>query len=85
MNTLTIRGVDEQALDELRKQARSAHSSVGKFVVEALRKVAFPSVPGKVREWRDLDAFFGSWSEEDAKKVMQHCGECRKIDGEVWK
>ena len=85
MSTLTIRGVDEQDLGELRKQARDAHSSVNKFVVEALRKVAFPSQPGKVREWRDLDGFFGSWSEEDAKVVMRRCGECRKIDAELWK
>ena len=85
MSTLTIRGVDEQAMDEIRKQARNAHSSVNKFVVEAIRKVAFPSVPGKVREWHDLDGFFGSWSEEDAKVVMQRCGECRKIDEEIWK
>lgn len=85
MSTLTIRGVDEQALDELRRQARNAHSSVNKLVVEALRNVAFPTVPGKVREWDDLDGFFGSWSEEDAREVMQRCGENRKIDSELWK
>jgi len=85
MSTLTIRGVDEQALDELRRQARSAHSSVNKFVVAALRKTAFPSASGKVREWDDLDGFFGSWSEEDAREVMQRCGENRKIDSELWK
>ena len=85
MSTLTIRGVDEQALDEIKRQARSAHSSVNKFVVETLRQVAFPSVPGKVREWHDLDGFLGSWSEEDAREVVQRCGECRKIDAEIWK
>ena len=85
MSTITIREVDEQDLDEIRKQARDAHSSVDKFVVAALRKVAFPSQPGKVREWRDLDGFFGSWSEGDAKDVMRRCGECRKIDAELWK
>ena len=85
MNTLTIRGVDGRALDELRRQAKRAHSSVNKFVVDALRKAAFPAEPGKVREWHDLDGFFGSWSEEDARDVMRRCGECRKIDAEVWK
>lgn len=72
-------------MDELRKQARDAHSSVNKFVVEALRKAAFPSQPGKVREWLDLDGFFGSWSEDDAKEVMRRYSECRKIDAELWK
>jgi hypothetical protein len=85
VSTLTIRGVDEQALDELRRQAGSAHSSMNKFLVEALRKVASPSVPGKVREWHDLDGFFGSWSEEDAREVMQRCGESGKVDAEIWK
>ena len=85
MNTLTIRGVDEDAIGQLKKQAKSNHSSVNKFVVEALRKVAFPGVPGKVREWHDLDGFFGSWAEEDARKVMARCGECRQIDAELWK
>jgi len=85
MSTLTIRGVDEQAFVQLKKQAQSNHSSVNKFVVEALRKIAFPGVPGKVREWHDLDGFFGSWSEKDAREVMERCGECRKIDAELWK
>ncbi len=85
MNTLTIRGVDEQALDELRRQAKRVHSSMNKFVAETLRKAAFPSAPGKVMEWHDLDGFFGSWSEEDARAVMQRCGENRKIDEELWK
>jgi len=84
MSTLTIRGVDEQALGELRKQARSNHSSVNKFVVEALRKVVFPGASGRVNEWHDLDGFFGSWSEEETKQVMERCGKCRKIDAELW-
>ncbi|MEI8139671.1 MAG: antitoxin [bacterium] len=85
MSTLTIRGVDEEAFGQLKKQAKSNHSSVNKFVVEALRKIAFPGEPGKVREWHDLDVFFGSWSEEDAREVAAHCRECRKIDEELWK
>ena len=85
MKTLTIRGIDDQALGQLKKQARSKNSSVNKFVVEALRKIAFPGVPGKPREWRDLDGFFGSWSEEEAKEIMERCRECRKVDAELWK
>ena len=85
MSTLTIRGVDEQAFEQLKKQAKSNHSSVNKWVVESLRKIAFPGVPGKVREWHDLDGFFGSWSEEDAREVVGRCRECRTIDAELWK
>lgn len=85
MSTLTIRGVDEQAMGQLKKQARSNHSSVNKFVVEAIRKVVFPNVHGQVREWHDLDGFLGSWSEEEAKQVMERCRDCRKIDPELWK
>lgn len=85
MSTLTIRGVDEQALVQIKEQAKSNHSSVNKFVVETLRKIAFPGEPGKVKEWHDLDGFFGSWSNEEAKQVMKRCGECRKIDAELWK
>lgn len=85
MSTLTIRGVDERAFEQLKKQAQSNHSSVNKFVVEALRKIAFPGTPGKVREWHDLDGFLGSWSEEDAREVMDRCRECRTIDAELWR
>ena len=84
MTTLTIRGVDEKALGELKKQARSKHSSVNRFVVDALRKIAFPGASGAVREWHDLDTFLGSWSDEDAKQLMERCSECRKIDTELW-
>ena len=85
MSTLTIRGVDEEAFGQLKKQAKNHHSSVNKFVVEALRKVAFPGEPGKVREWHDLDGFFGSWTEEETKAIMTRCSEGRKIDEELWK
>jgi hypothetical protein len=85
MKTLTIRGIDEQALGQLKKQARSRHSSVNKLVVEALQTIAFPGVPGRVREWHDLDAFFGSWSEAESKQVMESCRKGRKIDAELWK
>ena len=85
MSTLTIRGVDEQAFEQLKKLAKSNHSSVNKMVVEALRRIAFPGVSGKIREWHDLDGFFGSWSEEAAGEVMERCRECRTIDAELWK
>ena len=85
MNTLTIRGVGDRALDQLRKQAKSRHSSMNKFVVEALQKVAMPGEFGKVHEWHDLDGFFGSWSEAECNQIMERCSSCRKIDSEVWR
>jgi hypothetical protein len=85
MNTLTIRGIEDHALDQLRKQAKSKHSSVNKFVVDTLQKVAFPGEPGKVRDWHDLDAFLGSWSKEESDQIIERCGRCRKIDPELWR
>lgn len=85
MNRLTIRGVDEQAMGQLRKQAKSRHFSMNKFVVETLRKTAFPGEPGKVREWHDLDSFFGSWSKEEGNQIKERCGKLRKIDSELWR
>ena len=85
MNTLTIRGVDEQALGQLRKQAKSRHFSMNKFVLETLHKIAFPGESGKVREWHDLDSFFGSWSEEEGNQIKERCGKLRKIDSELWR
>ena len=85
MSTLTIRGVHEDAMDQLRKQARSRHSSMNKFVVDLLQKAAFPGEPGKVRECHDLDGFFGTWSEEEYHRVTEHSSGCRKIDPELWR
>ena len=85
MKTLTIRGLNEQALGRITRQAKSRHSSVNKFVVEALQKIAFPGEPGKAREWHDLDGFFGSWSEAEAKRVLERRQPCRTIDAELWK
>ena len=84
MNTLTVRGVDSNALDELRKQAKSKHSSMNKFVVETLQRTAFPGESGKKQEWHDLDNFFGSWSGADYDRIMKQCSKCRKIDSELW-
>ena len=85
MNTLTIRGVDDHALDQLRKQAKSRNSSMNKFVVETLKKIAFPGDPGKPREWHDLDGFFGSWSKAEYSEIIERCDSRKTIDPELWK
>ena len=84
MKTLTVRGVNERALDQLKKQAISRHCSVNKLVVETLRKIAFPGEAGTRREWHDLDSFLGSWSDEEYRQTIRRCGKCRKTDSELW-
>ena len=85
MNTLTIRGVDDNALDELKKQAKNSNSSVNKFIVEMLQKIAVPGKSGKIKEWDDLDGFFGTWSKDEYNRVVKSSGKCRTIDAELWK
>lgn len=85
MHTMTIRGIDEEAFEQLKKQSQNAHCSLNKYIVRTLRTVAFPGRSGQAREWHDLDGFFKSWSPKEARDVMARCAHSRKIDAELWK
>lgn len=86
MGSISIRSVDEQLADRLKQQARVSKKSVNQLVLEILKRhVGLEKEKRFTREYDDLDALFGRWSEEDFRQIQGKIDNERRIDEELWR
>ena len=85
MKTLTIRGIDPELSNSIKKLAGQKNISVNKFLIEVLKKIAGLSHNSPFKTYDDLDALAGGWTEEDEKLFLENTSHFRKIDAEMWK
>ncbi len=86
MGSVSIRGIDENLAALLKEAAAGEHKSVNQFVLEILKKqVGLEKEKRFTREWHELDALFGRWSEEEFSRIQGKINEERRIDEELWK
>ncbi len=86
MGSLSIRGVDKELADQLKKAASLEQKSVNQFVLETIkRQVGLNKEKRFTREWHDLDGLFGRWSREEFEKIQGKITNERQIDKELWK
>ena len=86
MKTLSVRGVDEELAALVKDAAAMAHKSVNAYVLDVLKKeVGARKTKRFDREWHDLDALFGRWSEGEYARVQGKIDGERQIDEELWK
>ena len=81
MHTFNIRNIDDSIYNKMKNESRQRGISINKLINEILHKVFNKN---KITEHHDLDDFFGTWSEDDYKNVMQALNDSRKIDDELW-
>ncbi len=86
MANLSLRGVDPEVLDSLKKQAVSEGSSVNavilRLIEQGVGKVA--KKPSKQR-YGDLDSLAGAWSNEEASEFAMATQSFESIDAALWK
>lgn len=86
MDSLFIRGVDEQLSALLKKEAAASHKSVNQLVLEVLRThLGLEKEKRFTREHHDLDHLFGRWSEREHNKIREKIMDERVVDEELWK
>ena len=86
MGSLSVRGVDEELADLLKKRAKESDKSVNQLVVEILRKsVGLEKEKRFTQIHTDLDDFFGAWSEEEFEEIQAKIDSERQVDDELWK
>lgn len=86
MGSISIRSVDEQLADRLKQQARVSKKSVNQLVLEILKRhVGLEKEKRFTREYDDLDALFGQWSEDDFRQIQGKIDNERRIDEELWR
>jgi hypothetical protein len=85
MKTLSLRGIDEELAENLKKTAKKTGTSLNKTVLEILRKSV--GVNPKKREvvYYDLDDLAGTWTKEDGEQFERATKQFRAIDKDMWK
>lgn len=87
MKQLTIRGLDDELADHVRRLAAEEGISLNQAVLRLLRKGA--GLDGGSRHHRDvigseLDPFIGTWSEDEELRVMDAVADFERVDESVW-
>lgn len=83
MNTITVRGVEPEISEALKRAARQRGVSVNQFVLNTLKDQL--GLGQRKTEHHDLDHFFGTWTQEEHERVMKSVRQQRRIDQELWK
>ena len=82
---MSIRGLDDQALAQLKSQAEQEGSSLNGLVLRLLQG-AGPSVSsGFLKKFDDLNALAGTWSNEEAQAIERNTAAFAEVDAALWK
>ena len=84
MSTMSIRGLDDHVLAQLKNQASQEGSSLNSLVLRLLQGAGKPVPSRALQKFDDLDALAGTWSDEDAAAFVQHTAAFSKIDKAQW-
>ena len=86
MKNISLRGLDQELAGRLQQTAKSEGKSVNQLVLETLRRhFGLDRTKRFTRVYHDLDALFGTWSDEDYETIQGRIDADRRIDAELWK
>ena len=86
MSTLSIRGLDKNLSEQLKKTAHAEQKSVNQFVIDILKQnLGLTKHKRFTQHFDDLDQLFGSWSDDSFNKIKEKIDSERQIDDELWK
>lgn len=83
MKSLTIHNIDAELAQAIEERARATGRSRSKVVKKLLRQALNLSDEGKPR--RNVSAFFGAWTKEEAEEFNQATKIFGQIDEERWR
>jgi len=83
MASMSIRGLDDQALSRLKNQAEQEGSSLNSLVLRLLQGT--DRQPGALRKFDDLDALAGTWSKQEAQAFERNTAAFSEVDASLWK
>lgn len=85
MATMSIRGLDDQALARLKSQAEQEGSSLNSLVLRLLQGTGTPAQPSALHKFADLDALAGTWSDEEAQAFRRNTAAFAEVEAALWK
>jgi hypothetical protein len=84
MPNLSIRGVEEAALQRIKSAAGQRGVSVNAYLVELIRRESGLAPTPDRRRHHDLDALAGTWSEADALAFAASQQDFSRADPALW-
>jgi len=84
MKTLTIRGIDPELANKIKKKANRSGESINKMILRLLESTLGLKEKKVFPTYDDLNHLAGTWSEEDEKEFNENIREFEKIDRELW-
>jgi len=84
VKNLTVRGIDEEMTDILKKESMKTGQSINSIILKLLREATGLTKKKRNRLFHDLDELAGTWSEEDERKFRENVKLFEKIDEEIW-
>ena len=85
MKAVTIRGIEPQVSEKLKRTAAKQGKSVNQLTVEIIEQsLGFKKEKKYSREYDDLDDLFGRWSQTEFQEIHSKIASERQIDPELW-
>ena len=86
MKTMTIRSVEPELSEQIRKAAEKEKKSINQLVIDIMKKhFGLEKEKKFTKSYSDLDHLFGKWSQEEFDYVQGKIDSERQIDRELWK
>lgn len=81
MQQITIRGIDPEIEQEIRRRAKESQKSINQIIKEIIHK-QFRPFKSPASSLRQLS---GGWTREQAVEFESAIKSCEQIDEEMWK
>jgi len=86
MKSVTIRGVEPEVAEKLKRMAAEQGKSINQLVIEFIKKnLGLLKEKEHTRKYSDLDGLFGKWTEDEFLTIQGKISQERQIDAELWK
>ena len=80
MQQITIRGLEPQIEQEIRKMAKNSHKSINQLIKEIIYKEFKRAQPPAA----SLRRLAGNWTKKEAMEFERSISTCEKIDEDIW-
>jgi len=84
MATMSVRGLNDQALAQLKSQAQQEGSSLNSLVLRLLQGTPKSTTSGGLKKYSDIDAMAGTWGAEDLAAFERNTAAFAEVDASVW-
>ncbi len=85
MTQITLRGLEPELEEEIRKMARRSGKSLNRVILDMIYQYTGFRKKEEKSPAESLRALAGGWSEEDTSQFLHSIKSCEQIDEEMWR